>query len=133
MIIAIDFDGTVVTHEWPKIGTDVGAEPILRQLVENGHLLILWTMRSGPELDAAVEWFKIRDIPLYGANKNPDQHWSTSPKAYAQLYIDDAALGMPLIRPAGKRPYVDWRAVEAYLEAHGILSREGMHGRHIAK
>lgn len=45
-IIGIDFDGTVVTHDFPKIGKDIGAVPVLKKLVENGHKLILFTMRS---------------------------------------------------------------------------------------
>jgi len=45
MIIAIDFDGTCVTHAYPKIGKDIGAVPVLKQLVQYGHQLILWTMR----------------------------------------------------------------------------------------
>lgn len=45
-IIGIDFDGTVVTHDFPKIGKDIGAVPILKRLVDNGHKLILFTMRS---------------------------------------------------------------------------------------
>lgn len=45
-IIGIDFDGTVVTHDFPKIGKDIGAVPVLRKLVDNGHKLILFTMRS---------------------------------------------------------------------------------------
>lgn len=44
MIIAVDFDGTCVTHEFPKVGRDIGAVPVLRKLVENGHKLILFTM-----------------------------------------------------------------------------------------
>ena len=44
--IAIDFDGTCVTHEYPNVGRDIGAAPVLRKLVENGHKLILWTMRD---------------------------------------------------------------------------------------
>ena len=57
------------------------------------------------------------DIPLWGINKNPDQHkWTDSPKAYAGLYIDDEALGAPLIYPiTGDRPYIDWRKVNTYL------------------
>ena len=46
MDIVIDFDGTVVTHEFPKIGRDIGAVPVLKELVANGHRLILFTMRS---------------------------------------------------------------------------------------
>jgi len=46
MDINIDFDGSVVTHEYPHVGQDIGAVPVLQKLVENGHRLILFTMRS---------------------------------------------------------------------------------------
>lgn len=62
--IVVDFDGTCVTHTFPGIGDDIGAVPVLKELVKNGHDLILFTMRSNkPELDQfylldAIEWFK---------------------------------------------------------------------------
>ena len=113
MIIAIDFDGTCVTHEYPKVGRDIGAAPVLKELVEKGHKLILWTMRSGDALNDAADWFHDNNIPLFGINSNPEQHtWTRSPKAYAQLYIDDAALGIPLIHTDWSRPHVDWVRVE---------------------
>lgn len=125
MIIAIDFDGTCVKHEFPKVGEDIGAVPVLKRLVENGHKLILWTMRSGDTLDDAVQWFEENEIPLWGINNNPQQiasGWSTSPKAYAQLYIDDAALGAPLKSPLiGDRPFMDWSKVQRHLISHGVL------------
>lgn len=148
MIIAVDFDGTCVTHNFPLIGNDIGAVPVLKELVENGHQLILWTMRSnrqsasaptvfdvdGNYLDDAVKWFEQNDIPLYGVQENPTQkEWTTSRKCYAQLYIDDAALGCPLVTPdmyknkelppASDRPFVDWVAVRLMLIDKGILSR----------
>ena len=46
MVIAVDFDGTCTTHEYPSIGKDIGAVPVLKKLVRNGHKLIIWTMRS---------------------------------------------------------------------------------------
>lgn len=116
-IIAVDFDGTCVTHEYPRIGRSVGAEPVLLRLAGEGARLILWTMRSGPRLREAVDWFEERHIPLYGVQRNPTQDdWTDSPKAYAHLYIDDAALGCPL-SPGfpGERPYVDWPAVAKLL------------------
>lgn len=112
-VIAIDFDGTCVTHEYPAIGKDIGAVPVLKRFVKEGHKLILWTMRSGRELKAAVEWFEENGIELWGVNKNPDQSWSSSPKAYANLYIDDAALGAPIVHGMkSERPYIDWEQVE---------------------
>lgn len=122
--IAIDFDGTVVTHEFPKVGRDIGAKHVLKRLTEQGHQLILWTMRSGNHLDDAIKWFSDRGIELYGIQANPTQkEWTTSPKAYAQLYIDDAALGAPVTRDANisDRPFIDWLAVEIILEGDGIL------------
>jgi hypothetical protein len=124
MEIAIDFDGTCVTHEFPAIGKDIGAVPVLKRLVEEGHKLIIYTMRSGDTLNDAINWYFDNDIPYYAVQQNPSQHeWTTSPKCYAQLYIDDAALGCPLVNKmvAGWRPYVDWNTVEGILENMGIL------------
>ena len=49
MVIAVDFDGTCVTHEFPKVGKDIGAVPGLKELGEKGHKNILYTMRSHPD------------------------------------------------------------------------------------
>lgn len=123
-IIAIDFDGTIVTHDYPDIGKDIGAFPVLKKLQEAGHKLILFTMRSGTSLNEAVELLTSKGIKFWGVNINPDQHtWTDSRKVYAQIYIDDAALGVPLIvDPAVHgRPYVDWYEVERMLKKTGIL------------
>jgi len=138
MDIVIDFDGTCVTHEFPKIGKDIGAEEVLKDLIKKGHRLILFTVRSdvvNPEctsedligepgfyLTDAINWFIERDIPLYGIQSNPEQSkWTHSPKAYGQIYIDDAALGCPLIWDLYERPYVDWKGVRRLLEKRSIL------------
>ena len=124
MYIAIDFDGTCVTHDYPRIGKDINAVNVLKKLVTNGHKLILNTMRSGKELKEAINWFKENDIELYGANENPTQkRWTNSPKVYAHLYIDDAALGCPLKMDLSisDRPFVDWEAVSCSLKDNGIL------------
>ena len=124
MTIAIDFDGTCVTHDYPRIGKDINAVNVLKKLVANGHKLILNTMRSGKELKEAINWFKKNDIELYGANENPTQKkWTNSPKVYANLYIDDAALGCPLKMDLSisDRPFVDWEAVSCLLKDNGIL------------
>jgi hypothetical protein len=140
-VLAIDFDGTCVTHEFPYVGKDIGAVPVLKDLVREGHRLILFTMRSnvkdpksdnplihlesGNYLDGAVHWFKVHEIPLYGINTNPEQSsWTSSPKAYSNLLIDDSALGIPLITNLGlsSRPFVDWVSVRFLLERQGYLS-----------
>jgi hypothetical protein len=123
MIIAIDFDGTCVTHEYPNIGRNIGAVPVLREIIKAGHQLILNTMRSGKELHEAVDWFRQNNIPLYGINENPDQKsWTDSPKVYANIYIDDAALGCPLKYDLGMsdRPFVNWVTVGEWFAAQPI-------------
>lgn len=141
MEICIDFDGTCVKHQFPNLGEDCPhAVMVLNRLVSSGHKLILFTMRSdikdpksedkslylegGEYLTQAVNWFKNKGIPLYGVQTNPTQKtWTHSPKAYGQLYIDDAALGCPLIYPKDKkqRPFVDWVKVASLLEEKGII------------
>lgn len=123
VVIAVDFDGTCVTHDYPYIGSDIGAVPVLRELTDAGYHLVLNTMRSGRLEKDAVKWFKDNGIPLYGVNCNPDQKsWTASPKVYADLYIDDAALGIPLkTSPTSTRPFVDWVAVRELLVSLGYL------------
>jgi len=132
IILAIDFDGTCVTHKYPKVGRDIGAVPVLKKLVENGHQLMLWTMRGNKPtsegvdtLQDAVDWFKNNNIPLWGINENPDQKatgWTNSNKQYAQMYIDDTALGCPLtFTKSGEKPYVDWVEVEKSLTQMGLI------------
>ena len=109
-IFAVDFDGTIVKHAFPDIGQPVPrALEWLRRFHDAGALLILWTMRSGDYLQAAVKYCYDNNVQLFGINHNPDQmSWTRSPKAYAHLYIDDAAEGCPLITEPNSRPYVDW-------------------------
>lgn len=130
LIIAVDFDGTCVDHRYPLVGQDTPfCKEVLCNLTSKGHKLILWTMRSNDRpdysspLEDAVNWFKVRQIPLYGINENPDQKdWTQSPKAYANIYIDDLALGVPLTQPQGYiRPCVDWLKVEQLLILKGVL------------
>ena len=124
MIIAIDFDGTCVEHDYPEVGMDVeGAVEVLKALRAKGHRLILFTMRSGSKLDAAVRWFKERKIELWGVNTNPEQKsWTSSVKVHADIYIDDSALGCPLkFIDDAPRPMVDWAKVRERLEYDRVL------------
>jgi hypothetical protein len=120
MIICIDFDGTLCEHRYPDIGNEVpGAFDWMKKFQAAGAKLILFTMRSdsersGPTLTQAVEWCRARGIEFCGVNTNPEQkEWTDSPKAYGNVYIDDAAACCPL-RPSARmdgRPMVDWRIV----------------------
>ena len=119
MYICVDFDGTVVDHCYPEIGEEAPkAIYWLKRFQDQGARLILFTMRSdteigGPMLSNAVTFLESSGIKLYGINRNPDQDsWTKSPKAFADVYIDDAAFGCPLIKPQGfRRPCVDWEKV----------------------
>ena len=134
MIIAVDFDGTVVTHKFPYVGEDVGAADVLKNLVKNGHKLILNTMRSHrpyefPDgtskdtLQEAIDWFESNSIELYGVNENPSQkEWTDSPKIYANIYIDDAALGCPKIMSKHGVPIVDWLTIDNWFKQVGIIN-----------
>ncbi len=124
MVIALDFDGTVVTHEYPYIGEDIGAVPVLKELTAAGHQLILYTMRSGKLLDDAVAWFKRNGIELYAINENPEQEsWTSSIKVHANMYIDDCALGCPIRFEDGvRRPFVDWRKVREILAYNRVIA-----------
>ncbi len=124
MVIGIDFDGTCVTHEYPIIGEDIGAVPILKKLCENNHKLILFTMRGGIELKYALSWFEYNNIPLYGINENPNQKsWTDSPKAWCDLYIDDSFLFSPVKydKNLSKNPFIDWDKVEERLKLMKII------------
>jgi len=130
MVINIDFDGTVVTHDYPKIGKNIGSIPVLKRLVKEGHQLIIFTMRSGKYLDDAVKWFEDNQIPLYGIQTNPTQKtWTDSPKSYAELMIDDSALGAPLKydNSISDRPFIDWVIVEKLMLRMGFLTDENNH------
>lgn len=124
MVIAIDFDGTCVTNDYPYIGKGIGAVPVLKKIVEKGHRIILYTMRENERLKDAEQWFESNNIPLWGVNNNPEQKkWSSSPKIYAHLYIDDAALGVPLKlnKKISDTYFVDWEKVENFLRENGII------------
>lgn len=113
LIVAVDFDGTCVTHEYPNIGEEApGVVEALTFLQDQGCRIILYTMRHGSHLFEAVRWMQDRGIVLWGVNENPEQKsWTGSPKVYANVYIDDAAIGVPLMyRRGDKRPVVNWSA-----------------------
>ena len=99
MIIAIDFDGTIVEHKYPAIGAELPfAIETLIKLKEEGHKLILWTVREGRLLDEAVEFCRERGFEFYAINrdypeeeKGRNNHFSR--KLKADLWIDDRNLG----------------------------------------
>ena len=102
MTIAVDFDGTIVTNQYPEIGREIPfAIRTLKMLQEEGHRLILWTCRRDEELDAALDWCRERGLEFYAANKDyPEEDERTSVsytrKLKADMFIDDRCVcGLP--------------------------------------
>lgn len=99
MIIAVDFDGTIVEHRYPAIGPELPfAIDTLRQLAAEGHRLILWTVREGQYLDEAVEFCRSRGLEFYAVNRDypeeePERNNRFTRKLKADLWIDDRNLG----------------------------------------
>lgn len=100
MIIAVDFDGTIVKHKYPSIGEEIPfALKTLKLLQQNGHKLILWTHRFGKELEEAVIFCEKRGLIFYAINNNYEGEEfdnTYSRKIYADVFIDDRnLLGIP--------------------------------------
>lgn len=99
MIIAVDFDGTIVENKYPDIGQEIPfAMDTLKMLRQEGHCLVLWTCREGQLLDDAVNWCRERDFEFYAINRDyPEETTDNNPnftrKLKADLFIDDRSLG----------------------------------------
>ena len=95
--IAVDFDGTIVEHAYPRIGKEMlFAFDTLKALQRKGHKLILWTFRDGDMLDEAVEYCRANGVEFYAVNKSyPEEQFdlSISRKINADLFIDDRNVG----------------------------------------
>lgn len=98
MIIAVDFDGTIVEHRYPEIGKEIPfATETLRRLMDDGHKLILWSVREGKLLQDAVDWCEKRGVRFYAVNKDYEDHELEkrhySRKIKAHVFIDDRNIG----------------------------------------
>ena len=98
MLIAVDFDGTIVEHRYPEIGQEKPfAIEVLKMLQKEGHRLILWTVREGKLLDDAVTFCRERGLEFYSVNSNYTEeqadHQHFSRKLKADIFIDDRNLG----------------------------------------
>lgn len=99
MIIAVDFDGTIVEHKYPEIGNEIPfATETLKMLIRDQHRLILWSVREGKLLEDAVNWCKERGVEFWAINRDypeetteNNQHFSR--KLKADLFIDDRNIG----------------------------------------
>ena len=103
LVVAVDFDGTLVKHEWPEIGPMMkNADVVMRRLYYAGHKLIIWTARSGDSaVNAAKAWLHEKGIPYHGFNELPEPQRSMygplrGAKLHADCFIDDHSLhGLP--------------------------------------
>lgn len=99
MIIAVDFDGTIVEHRYPAIGKERPfATETLKKLAADGHRLILWTVREGRLLDEAVEFCRERGVEFYAVNRDYPEEEKAHNKHYsrklkADVWIDDRNVG----------------------------------------
>ena len=100
MTIAVDFDGTIVEHAYPRIGKErMFAMDTLRALSQQGHKIILWTARDGEYLRDAVEWCRKRGLEFYSINSNQPvgalfgDSRDNPAKVIADVYIDDRNIG----------------------------------------
>lgn len=98
MIIAVDFDGTLVTHEYPKIGKEIpfAIDTLKRLQATPDHQIVLWTVREGELLEEAVEFCRNRGLEFYAVNNNYPEENPEHPeprKLKADLFIDDRNLG----------------------------------------
>ena len=99
MLIAVDFDGTIVEHRYPAIGREIPfAIETLKRLRDERHKIILWTVREGRLLDEAVAFCRERGLEFYAVNRDyPEEeegrnnHYSR--KLKVDLFIDDRDLG----------------------------------------
>ena len=99
MTIAVDFDGTIVEHAYPKIGRELPfATETLRMLLKDHHRLILWSVREGELLDEAINWCRDRGVEFYAVNRDypeeePSKNNHFSRKLKVDMFIDDRNVG----------------------------------------
>ena len=99
MVIAVDFDGTIVEHMYPEIGEEIPfATDTLKMLINDNHQIILWSVREGKLLEEAIKWCKDRGVEFYAINKdfpeeNVEKNQQFSRKIKADIFIDDRNLG----------------------------------------
>lgn len=99
MTIAVDFDGTIVTHEYPNIGKEIPfAIQTLKMLQKDGHKLILWSVREGKLLNEAVQWCRERGLEFYAINRDYPEEETNNSNNYSRklkvdIWIDDRNIG----------------------------------------
>ena len=96
MVIAVDFDGTIVEHAYPAIGKPIPfAIDTLLQLQKENHKLILWTVREGELLQEAIDYCAERGLYFYAENANyrGEDRATANRKLGVDMFIDDRNVG----------------------------------------
>lgn len=105
MIFAVNFDGTIVEYEFPKIGKELpGAIDVMKELQIAGHKIIIWTCRENEHIYEMMEWFNDMWFQPNAINKNLDNLSYAKHKIYADYYFDDRSFP----------PFTNWKDVEEY-------------------
>lgn len=112
MIVAIDFDGTIVENQFPDIGKMLpDAVESINYLYGKGHKIIIWTSRDGNQLLDAINFIMKNQISFHRINdnlpENTEKYGSNSRKVYAHRYVDDHNIG----------GFPGWKACIADIEA----------------
>lgn len=118
LIIAVDFDGTIVEDAYPAVGKPkLFAFDTLKKLQNEGHRLILWTYRSGKKLEEAVKFCESNGISFYAVNasyQDEEFDYETSRKIHADIFIDDRNVG----------GFIGWGNVHQLLLNQEIATRQ---------
>ena len=101
MLVSVDFDGTIVHHDYPDVGEPLeGAIETLRDLIAAGHIIVLNTCREDTRkrsyLSEAVKFLSKNGVEVHSVNENrreDDFRDDGGRKVYAHCYIDDRNLG----------------------------------------
>ncbi len=122
LVIAVDFDGTVVEHKYPAIGKEMPfAFATLKELQKRGHRLILWTYRHGKTLDEAVEYCRKNGVEFYAINSSfPEEQFdpnTASRKLDCDMFIDDRNVG----------GFLGWGEIFRIIHPEAVGSTEPMH------
>lgn len=93
-IYAFDFDGTIVTNEFPNIGEPIKEViDLIKEIKKQGHYIILNTMREDDYLQEAISFCNAFQIKFDVVNDNlphMKEFYGNNPrKIFANYYIDD--------------------------------------------
>jgi len=97
LVLGIDFDGTIVEEAFPEIGAiKPKTVQLMKDAIKNGHLVIIWTARSGLALKKAKWFLDLNDIPYHYINENPEDPYALrgeqGRKIFCDFYLDDRAV-----------------------------------------